>query len=74
MVMTKETSYQKLKRENKELKEKLQELALRPHSSKSSAIRTSVLMQEQIEKAMFFGSVIDATNRLSGFLERIKKA
>ena len=65
------TTYQKLKAENKRLRESLQEVVLRPYSRESILIKDSVKMSTSIENNFFFGSpkVID---KFQGLINLIK--
>ena len=50
-------SYQKLKQENKLLKESLREVVLNPNSIKSLGIKTTIKMRAKMEESFMFGSI-----------------
>jgi len=53
--MSKETTYQRLKRENAELRGKLYKLAVEPDSEESILIKADIIIKAGIEKAIFYG-------------------
>ena len=65
------TTYQKLKAENKKLRESLQELVLRPDSGESALIKYSVKISASVENAFFFGSP-EVSTKLNGFINLLK--
>jgi hypothetical protein len=50
------TTYQKLKLENEKLKNEIRELVLRPDSMEATVIRTTVKIQDDLEKAYMYGT------------------
>lgn len=54
---TKETTYQRLKRENQELREKLITLVAAPESEAAITIETEVMMSKGIEDAVWAGNL-----------------
>jgi len=62
------TSYQKLKKKNRELQEELRELALKPHSLKSQAIICRIKLDDDMEKRVWFGEPSGSGN---GILNQI---
>ncbi len=69
--MSKESSYQKLKRENTELKLNIQELVLRPESLAATTIRTKVVVEAKIEEAMWNGNSKVLSGNFRGLLPYI---
>jgi len=69
--MKKESAYQKLKRENAMLKERLIEVCLRPESGKSAVIIQGVRLVSELEKAVWHGSTTEET-RFQGLLKQIE--
>lgn len=61
--MSKETTYQRLKRENSELKQQLYEVVMNPDSIKSLGIKTTVKTAADLEKAVYFGDTTTACNQ-----------
>ena len=54
--MSKLSSYQKLKQENRKLKKEIRELVVNPESSKSKLIATRVDLEAQLEESIWFGN------------------
>ena len=65
------TTYQKLKAENKKLREALREVVLRPDSGESGLIKSAVKMQASAEKAFWFGSAAAAT-KFDGLIKLVQ--
>lgn len=60
--MPKETTYQRLKRENQELKQKLIILASAPESEEGMKIIMDVRMSKDIESAIWAGNITGKQN------------
>ena len=53
--MSKETTYQRLKRENAELRERLYKVVMQPDTEEAILIKADIVMRAGIEKAIFMG-------------------
>lgn len=62
MVLTKETTYQRLKRENLELKQKLALLVSDPNSMEALCVRQEVAVSVDIERAIWQGNLCNNQN------------
>lgn len=69
--MSKETTYQRLKRENRELRQKLAILISDPNSMEALAIKQEVAVSVDIERAIWQGDVIG--NKNEGLINLIIK-
>lgn len=70
MGHNKETTYQRLKRENHELRQKLFTLATQPYSDAAFQIKAEVTTIKDIEDAIWAG---DSSNPSDGLLKQIAK-
>lgn len=53
--MNKETTYQRLKRENAELRDRLYKVIMQPDTEEAILIKAEIVMQAAIERAVFMG-------------------
>lgn len=71
--MTKETTYQRLKRENQELRQQLREVCINPNSLESIDIRAVQKRFQRVEDAFSVGNIITPRFEHPGFINFIIK-
>lgn len=70
--MSKQSTYQKLKAENAELKRQIRQLVMKPDPLGSTTIKHTVELESMIEGVMLFGNAVSEIGRTyKGFINHI---
>lgn len=65
------TTYQRLKKENQELKLELLKLSCDPDSYESNIIKKKYKTLREIEKSIWYANIKEKQNNFQGFLNKI---